>query len=196
MPTNSEIELLSRGVALVEWANGRMRGNKTEIKESSKTLGQLRGVFRDVKQLNAMDPNRLVYRVQWAEPVSPGTEGGLFWGNTTIEPGRVGDEYFMTHGHFHAKRDRSEFYATVQGQGILVLVDESGRARAEEMRPGSLHYVGAGMAHRLANTGSLPLTVIACWPSDAGHDYESITRNGFGAHLICGDGVPTLVGEE
>jgi glucose-6-phosphate isomerase len=135
----------------------------------------------------------LVYSVQWIEPVPSGTEGGLFWGSTVVQPGRVGDEYFMTHGHLHAKRDRGEFYSTIQGQGMLVLADERGSAWTEAMRPGSLHYVGANTAHRIANTGDSPLSVVACWPSDAGHDYEAIQRNGFGVRLICDQGIPTLV---
>jgi glucose-6-phosphate isomerase len=102
----------------------------------------------------------------------------------------------MTHGHFHAQANRAEFYATVAGQGMLILVDAQGHARAEEMRPGSLHYVAGHIAHRVANTGDVPLRMIACWPSDAGHDYGSIREHGMGARLICRDGVPVLVGSD
>jgi len=35
------------------------------------------------------------YRVQVLVPVPDGTEGGLFWGNTVVESGRVGSEYFI-----------------------------------------------------------------------------------------------------
>src|SRR6185437_15999218 len=38
-------------------------------------------------------------------------------GTTFIEPGCVGDEYFMTKGHFHAKRNRGEYYVTAAGSG-------------------------------------------------------------------------------
>jgi len=65
----------------------------------------------------------------WWEPVAQGTEGGLFWGGTEFLPGRVGKEYFMTHGHQHAVLDRAEFYGTVAGKGMLVLRDENGRIR-------------------------------------------------------------------
>jgi len=48
-------------------------------------------------------------------------------------------------------------------------------------------------AHRVANTGELVLTFLACWPSDAGHDYERIVAEGFCARLRKVRGSPTLV---
>jgi glucose-6-phosphate isomerase len=189
----SESEGARPGLAVVDWMSGRLRG--AGVQQSSKKLHQLKGIFQDAESWAAMDPEILVYEVQWIEPVVQGTEGGLFWGNSVIHPGRVGDEYFMTHGHFHAQANRAEFYATVAGQGMLILVDAQGHAQTEEMRPGSLHYVAGHIAHRVANTGDVPLRMIACWPSDAGHDYGSIKEHGMGARLICRDGVPVLVGE-
>ena len=187
------IEGIQAGLAVVDWSGGQLRGEC--VKKSSKKLGQLGGIFRDAERWAAMDAETLVYEVQWVEPVAQGTEGGLFWGNSVIYPGRVGDEYFMTHGHIHLLRNRAEFYATSEGEGMLVMVSADGRAWAEEMRPGSLHYVTGHTAHRVANIGSQPLRFIACWPSDAGHDYGSIKDTGMGARLICRDGVPALIGE-
>jgi len=48
-------------------------------------------------------------------------------------------------------------------------------------------------AHRVAYTGELVLTFLACWPSDAGHDYERIVAEGFCARLRKARGSPTLV---
>jgi len=143
-----------------------------------------------------MGPDTVVYRVRWWEPVPANLEGGLFWGLTEIESGQVGDEYFMTHGHFHAKRDRAEYYGTIQGSGMLILMNEKRETRLEEMLPGSLHYIPGGIAHRVANTGVAPLSFWACWPSDAGHDYATIDANGFSARLKNRNGRPTLVPEE
>src|SRR5581483_1451431 len=140
-----------------------------------------------------MDPEAVVYRVEYWLPVTEGTTGGLFWGTTVVEPGRVGDEFFMTHGHFHAMRNRAEFYATVRGEGALILMDEDGRTWFEPMQPGSLHYIPGATAHRVANTGSAPLAFAGCWPSDAGHDYAAIRETGFGARLLDIDGQPILV---
>src|SRR6202020_2589295 len=92
----------------LNWAGGGMTG--APVEESFKTLQDLRKVFGDSSALSQMDPVREVYRVRWWSPVNAGTEGGLFWGVTTLHPGKVGDEYFMTHGHFHANRTRAEYY--------------------------------------------------------------------------------------
>jgi hypothetical protein len=54
-------------------------------------------------------------------PVAEGTPGGLYWGTTFIQPGLVGDEYFMTKGHSHSLPDRAEYYITASGEGALIL---------------------------------------------------------------------------
>jgi glucose-6-phosphate isomerase len=159
-----------------------------------KTLGQLEGIFWNSEAFRAIDPNKVVYSVQVWCPVSEGTEGGLFWGNTVVESGDVDGEYFMTHGHLHLKRDRTEYYGTVKGQGALILMDETRNTWMEPMSPGSLHFIPPKIAHRVANVGSTPLHFVACWPSDAGHDYESIRKYGFGARLLKINGHARLVG--
>jgi len=135
----------------------------------------------------------VVYRVQAFQPVSADTEGGLFWGATFLESGLVGDEYFMTAGHFHIKRNRAEYYSTVVGHGALILMDEARNSRVEWMTPGTTHYIPAATAHRVVNIGHTHLSFLACWPSDAGHDYETIRERGFSARLRAIDGQPTLV---
>jgi glucose-6-phosphate isomerase len=52
------------------------------------------------------------------------------------------------------------------------------------MKPGSLHYIPGRVAHRVVNTGSVPLRFVACWPSDAGHDYEIAGGKGLGARVL------------
>lgn len=170
---------------------GRIEGAKA--RNSVTRLRQLESFFQDRAALAAMDPETVVYRVQWWEPVPAGTEGGLLWGSSTVEPGRVGDEYFMTKGHFHTIRNRAEYYATVQGNGLLVLMDEQRRTRAEVMSPGSLHYIPGATAHRVVNTGETALCFWACWHSDAGHDYDVILNEGFSARVMARGGVPALV---
>lgn len=177
----------------IDFSTGELAGENVE--EVCRTLGELGGVFRDDEAWRAMNPAQLVYRVQMFRPVAEGTIGGLFWGSTFMEPGLVGDEYFMTKGHFHALRDRSEYYVTAGGEGALILMDERRRTRVELMRPGSVHYIPSGHAHRVANTGSSVLSFVACWPSDAGHDYESVLAHGFSARLRRANGSPLLVEE-
>ena len=174
----------------IDFKSGQMQGDRVECTE--RRLGELAGIFHDAKAFQKMPPGQVVYRIEYFKPIKDGTEGGLFWGNTTIEPGKVGDEYFMTKGHFHRVRNRGEYYATIQGVGALLLMEEGSETRAETMRPGSLHYIPANTAHRVANTGEEPLTFLACWPSDAGHDYETIERQGFSARMVERNGKPEI----
>jgi glucose-6-phosphate isomerase len=182
---------VSKSGIRVDLRTGLLEGGP--LAETVRTVGDLAGLFLDEGARRAMDPARVVYRVQCFFPVKEGEAGGLFWGSTCIEPGRVGDEYFMTKGHFHATRARGEYYVTVNGEGALILMDEGRRTWMEVMRPGSVHYIAGSTAHRVANTGASVLSFLACWPSDAGHDYDTITRHGFGARLRDVGGRPALV---
>ncbi len=168
----------------------------THIFNQHKKLKDLSGIFGDEKAFTGMNPEQTAYTVQAWLPVKEGTSGGLFFGATTLMPGKVGDEYFMTRGHFHNLSDRSEYYWGVKGKGVLILMDRDRRTWGEEMLPGSLHYIPAHVAHRVANTGSSNLIFGACWPSDAGHNYEEISVNGFSARLVEKEGVPALVYSE
>lgn len=160
--------------------------------ESHKTIGQLTDIFADQEALSKMNPSQQVYHVQAHLPVPEGTTGGLFFGTTWIKPGKVGDEYFMTHGHFHKLADRGEYYWGLKGTGMLILMDEQRNCRAEHMHPGSLHYIPGYTAHRVANTGDEELVFSACWPSDAGYNYDEIKKKGFSRRLFDRGGVPTL----
>jgi glucose-6-phosphate isomerase len=175
----------------IDWISGQIHG--TGIEQSTKKLGQLAGLFLDGSACEAMDPEMEIYTVRFWRPVPDGTIGGLFWGTTTLQPGMVGDEYFMTHGHFHARPDRAEFYATVRGSGRLILIAEDGETTMQTMTPGSVHYIPGFTAHRVANTGTEPLVFVASWPSDAGHDYARVRKPGFGKRLLRRDGHPCLL---
>lgn len=174
-----------------EPSTGSLSGG--EIVTSVKYLRQLNGTFSDREAFEAMDPETVVYRVESHFPVSEGTEGGLFFGTSYIMPGRVGNEYFMTKGHYHRKADRAEYYWGISGEGMLLLWGPDGTCRAEKVEPGSLHYIPGMTAHRLVNTGNDLLAVGACWPSDAGHDYGSIEEKGFPVYVVCRRGKPEII---
>ena len=160
----------------------------------SRRVGDLGEIFHDQLAYADLPESRLVYEVVSSFPVPDGTEGGLFIGITYIHPGKVGDEYFMTKGHFHKIRNRAEIYICMEGEGMLILMNEDRtHTWAERMEPGSVHYINGFIAHRTANTGSGILSFGACWPSDAGHDYDTISEHGFSKILVDRGGVPTLV---
>ena len=153
---------------------------------SQKKLSQIPHLFKDQAALASMDPETIVYSVQSHEAVAAGTEGGLFFGTSTVHPGKVGNEYFMTKGHYHNRRETAEYYWGISGEGVLL---QDGTCRAERVEKGSLHFV----AHRLVNTGKEDLVVGACWYSDAGHDYGSIETKGFPVRVVSRDGKPALI---
>lgn len=174
----------------LDWQAGTLAGREAE--NQLRLVGDLSGLFGDDAAWRAADPKTPVYEVNVWQPVAAETEGGLFVGVTRVFPGKIGSEYFMTRGHFHAKRNRGELYWTVSGQGVLVLMDEDRRITSERMTPGSIHYIAGGLAHRVANVGDEILTFWAHWPSDAGHDYDSIGQFGFAARVVDVDGCPVL----
>jgi len=175
----------------VDYSNGDIKG-KNLIQEE-KYLKDLPDIFGDEDSFSKIDGDTIIYEVQAILPVDEGLEGGLFYGKTIIHPGKVGDEYYMTKGHFHQKIDRAEFYWGIEGEGMLLLMDQERKTWAERMYPGSLHYIDRSIAHRTVNTGSTKLSFGACWPSDAGHNYQEIMDSGFSARLKEVQGEPKLI---
>jgi glucose-6-phosphate isomerase len=165
------------GMPVVHFHNAALHG--ATVVHSVKRLSQLQGIFEDEAAFQQMDGEQVVYEVDAYCPVENGTEGGLFFGLTHLYPGRVGDEYFMTFGHFHQVENRAEYYWGLEGEGMLLLMDKNRITRAELMSAGSLHYIPGYIAHRVVNTGTTVLRFGACWPSDAGHNYETIGTSGF-----------------
>ena len=167
-----------------------------EVTESRRTVAGLQGYFRDEAARASMDQTTLAYRVVAFEPKPEGEEGAMCCATTFLEPGLVGDEYFLTRGHFHLNHDRAELEVTISGEGALVLMSEDRQTRIEMMRPGSVHHVPPRTAHLVANTGSGPLVFISYWPSETGHDYATVARDGFGVRMRKVNGVPVAVPED
>jgi len=119
----------------------------------------------------------LVYEVY--EMRRPEVAGELLHGITIIRPGLVGDEFFMTKGHYHAVRETAEIYYCLRGRGLLMLETEMGDWAAEEFEPGRVVYAPPCWAHRSINTGTEDLVVFFAYPGHAGHDYAAIQKRGF-----------------
>ena len=119
----------------------------------------------------------------------------LWFGLTKIAPGTVGDEYYMTKGHFHAREaDGDEIYIVISGRGHLVLQSRAGEAQVIEMTPGGLYYTPASWAHRTVNSGAEELVFLSVWTSQVAYDYETITRqNGFPRRVVNVDGTPAVI---
>jgi glucose-6-phosphate isomerase len=153
-------------------------------------LADLAGYFlSDVDAATPADGD--VYSVH--EIRVPATNNNLLSSTTVLKPGKVGDEYFMTKGHFHATRDRAEIYLTLSGQGLLVMALEDGTTETKEMRPGIVNYVPGHWAHRSVNTGDEPLVFYAVYIGDAGYDYATIAEQGFPVIVVEGERGPEIV---
>lgn len=143
-------------------------------------LSDLAGYF-----LTEPDAEADVYSVH--EIHVPSTNNNLLSSTTILMPGKVGDEFYMTKGHFHATRDRAEIYLTLSGEGVLVMALEDGTTVTKEMRPGIANYVPGYWAHRSVNVGDEPLVFYAVYIGDAGYDYATIAEQGFPVRVIDGD---------
>ncbi len=155
----------------VAWASGALSG--APLIQKTTHLGDLKNVFADDDAWRRCDPTLAVYRVEMFD--TPAGEGELYTGVTHLNPGRVGHEFFMTRGHFHARREQGEIYFGLRGEGVLLLQDQQGQTRLEQVRPGSVHHIAGFTAHRLINIGSDILSALAVWPSVAGHDYAALS---------------------
>jgi glucose-6-phosphate isomerase, archaeal len=175
----------------IDMISGILQGQPVILQQ--RRMRDLKDVFHDEQARLAMPQDQLAYEVQLYLPVPDGTEGGLFFGNTTIYPGKVGNEYMMTKGHFHAKANRNEYYLGIKGTGYLLFMDDKRKCWVESMKNGSLHFIGANLAHRVINTGSEALTFLASWPADAGHNYDAIQQFGFSVRLIEENGEPHII---
>jgi glucose-6-phosphate isomerase len=144
----------------------------------TRKLSHMADMYLDQKaasQLLEEDP--LIYEVFNVEV--PETIAHIQHCVTILYPGKVGNEYFMTKGHYHEILDRAEIYFCLKGKGQLILQTKDGDFDMIEMVPGAVAYVAPEWAHRTVNTGDEPFVFFAAYPGDAGHDYGGIETEGF-----------------
>jgi glucose-6-phosphate isomerase len=135
--------------------------------------------------------NPIVYEVY--EVPQPPFEGLFSLACTVLHPGKIGREYYFTRGHFHSREPSSEVYIGLRGRGMLLLQTREGEVDHLPLEAGNVVYVPPMWAHRAVNTGKERNVFLAVYPSDAGHDYESIGRGGFAKLVIERGGRPVLI---
>ena len=146
---------------------------------SKRYLSNLRGMVADEAVLEEMikKENTLVY--EFYEMGVPEHAGDLAFGTSICYPGKVGGEYFMTKGHFHAILDTAEVYLCIAGRGLILLESPEGDYSYEVLTPGKMAYVPKRYAHRSVNIGNEPFVQFFTFRADAGHDYGTIETKGF-----------------
>jgi glucose-6-phosphate isomerase len=154
-----------------------------------KRLGELGGIYADsaaFADVVAREADRIVYYVHEVRPDA--VRGDLIFGTTFMEPGKIGDEFFVTRGHIHAIGNRPETYYGESGEGLMLLESPEGETRILEIAPRVMVYVPPLWIHRSVNTGTTPLVMSFCYPNDSGQDYDIIARSGGMATRIVADG--------
>lgn len=140
----------------------------------------LRGYYVDGDALDrlAADRGDPIHYETFAKVV-PEAPGHLLFCITRLYPGLVGQECFMTKGHYHTQAGTGEVYLCLAGTGYMMMKTSDGQCRCEPMREGGVVYAPPHWAHRSINTGDEPLILFCVWPADAGHNYGDIAKEGF-----------------
>jgi glucose-6-phosphate isomerase len=143
-------------------------------------LSSLDGYFQDQSTYEAMLAKGDVIVYEVFEVKRPEKVGELLSGISVVHPGKVGDEFFFTKGHFHAVLDTAEIYYCLHGKGVMVMETPEGEWAVEEFVPGRVLYVPPRWSHRSVNTAlSADLVTFFIYPGDAGHDYGTIETKGY-----------------
>jgi glucose-6-phosphate isomerase len=143
-------------------------------------LSSLKGQFLNEDAFNKMlvKEDSLIYEVY--EVKRPEVEGEILMGISIVHPGKVGDEFYMTKGHFHTILETAEVYYCLRGEGFMVMETPEGDTSVEKLFPGSVLYVPPRWAHRSVCTSRQEdLVTFFAYPGNAGHDYGTIERSGF-----------------
>jgi glucose-6-phosphate isomerase len=154
-----------------------------------KRLSELTDLYRDaaahvtaLKRLG--DP--IVYAVEDFRPSA--ATGDLIFGITRMAAGKIGDEFYLTRGHIHAKADRPEIYHGQAGRGLMLMESPEGETRVVEIAPNAVCYVPPYWIHRSINVGSEDLVMAFSYPADAGQDYGIIARSNGMQKRVLDDG--------
>lgn len=157
-------------------------------------LSDLEGQFLDEPAYeNELRKNdTIVYEV--FEKKRPELAGELLHGISIIHPGKIGDEYYMTKGHFHDELATAEIYYCLQGEGMMVMETLEGDWSVEAFSAGDLVYVCPSWAHRSVNVSlEDDLVMLFVYPGNSGHDYGSIEHQGFRKVVVARDGQPAII---
>ena len=156
-------------------------------------LSDMRSMWGDQDAAAALtESDPLIY--EYYDMGVPPLSSEVAYGTSTTWPGKVGDEYFMTKGHFHSVLEAAEVYYCLSGRGLMLMESPEGDWEAQELVPGHAVHVPGRYAHRSINTSlGEPLVTFFAFPANAGHDYGTIEQRGFAKLAVERDGRPELI---
>jgi len=126
------------------------------------------------------------------ECLPPEEYGQIFFCISTLQPGKVGDEYFMTKGHYHTVPHTGEIYLCLRGEGYMLMKTSDGQFAYQRFHRGGIVYVPPYWAHRSVNTGKEPLVSFCTYNAEAGHNYGDIEKEGFIKRVLEVSGRPLI----
>ncbi len=186
--SNSPDIPFSFGISLPQ---GKATKYDNHIKRS---LSAMKGQYADEQAYAAMLAQEDVVLYQVYEISRPHIAGELLHGLSIVHPGRVGNEYFKTKGHFHTILETAEIYHCLQGQGMIVMETPEGNWAVEQLRPGKVLYIPPRWAHRSVNTSQNEnLVTFFVYPGHSGHNYGAIEKQGFRKLVVEHNGQPKIV---
>ena len=107
-----------------------------------RNLSSMKGQYANQEAFEGLLKKRTCSLTKSDENINmPKAAGELYHGSSIVHPGKVGDEYFMTKGHFHQVLDTAEVYYCVHGHGYMMMETPEGEWAAEELTPGIVLYV-------------------------------------------------------
>ncbi len=139
----------------------------------------MKGHYRDHEALAALIAAGNPTHYEVFETPVPHEYGHLMYCISKLHPGLVGEECFMTKGHYHTALNTGEIYLALRGEGLMMMKTPDGQCRHERFEPGRMVYVPPYWGHRSINTGREPLISFCVYPGDAGHNYGDIEKEGF-----------------
>jgi len=157
-------------------------------------LSNMKGQYLDQQAYQEMlaEEDRLLYEVY--ELKRPEVEGEILHGISIVHPGKVGEEFYMTKGHFHTLLETAEIYYTLKGRGYMVMETPEGDWAVEELAAGRVLYVPPRWAHRSVNVNKdEDLVMFFAYPGNAGHDYGTIETQGFRKLVVDRGSGPEIV---
>jgi glucose-6-phosphate isomerase len=168
--------------AILSFTNGFIKPfkNKVEVR-----LSDLKDYFQDkkaVKQILSKGEDPVIYL--YFEHTQEEIQGHLNFGVTIINSGKIGREYYLTRGHYHAKKEAAEVYVGLKGKGIMIMQNEDGQVVHLPISKGIVVYVPPFWAHRTVNIGKKELAFFYVYPSNAGHTYDAIRKMGFAKLVV------------
>lgn len=175
-----DIEMIGNYIAPfvfdLDMATGIIKDYKNHIVRRASSM---RGYYADASALEAIiaDGDPIHYEV--FERTVPEEYGNLMVGISKLYPGTVGQECFMTKGHYHQVIQTGEVYLCLGGVGYLLMKTKDGNFSALPMERGKVVYVPPSWAHRSVNCGDNPLVSFFVYHAESGHNYGDIKTEGF-----------------